>query len=355
MKLSVCSPMQLPAINGTTIYAKQLSDCFNARVISTKALDWVSFHSIRGKTHGVGSSIKHLKSLSDNETLSLMKRDSEGLLNAYINGPVSSELLNELLISDAEIIHSLTLPFLNNYYTQWACKLTNKKSVITPFYIKGLMSESHKQLLKKFDLVLACTEWERECINLPNTKVIPMSVKPELFAKASGDRFRTKYGIEGPLILFVGNANHEKGAYSMIESAKRVKATFVFMGPHTRGFKSRANGLKNIKLINPQLTNKFDAFAACDCYCMPSRVEAFGITYLEAWACKKPVIAAKTRVSDEVIGEAGLLVPFNSDLTSTINESLERKDLGVKGYNKLINQFTQEKVMSELIMLYENL
>lgn len=355
MKLAICPPMMMPAINGTTVYAQQLSDYFKAPIISTNALDWISFHSEKGKTHKNGHEISHLKTLTDTETLSKMRRESNGLLNAYVNGPISQELMSELIKSDTDIIHSLTLPFLNNYYNYYACKLTGKKSVITPFYIKGLVSDSHLDLLKKMDLVLACTEYEKNCIGSDNARVIPMSVNPDLFKKANGERFKTKYKIDGPLVLFVGHANYEKGAYTMLEAAKKVKATFAFMGPHTNGFKSRARGLKNVKLINPQLTNKCDAFAACDAYCMPSRAEAFGITYLEAWASKKPVIAADTPVAREVIGEAGILVQFDSDITSAVNESLERKELGIKGHEKLMKCYTEEIAMSKLTKLYKEL
>ncbi len=348
MRLIICPPMQLPAINGTTIYAKQLSDYFNARVISTNALDWIAFHSLKGKTHGEGFKINHLPSLMNNESLSFLKKQTSGLLNSFVNGPVSRGLFNALVKSGADIIHSLTLPFLNNYYSYWASKLIGSKFVITPFYIKGLVNSSHKRLLSKADLVLACTNYEKECIGSGNIKVLPMSINPEPFFKADGKRFREKYSISGKMVLFVGHANLVKGAYSLLEAAKSVKATFVFLGPHTRGFKSRARGLSNVRLINPQLRNKFDAFAACDVYAMPSQVEAFGITYLEAWACKKPVIALNTPVAREVIGDAGFLVNNVSELINAINESFNRKDLGVKGFNRLLKHFTEEKVLNHL-------
>ena len=336
--------MQLPAINGTTIYAKQLSNWFKAEIISTNALDWISFHSPKGKTHDKGHSINHIPKLTNPKNLAYWRRHSKGLTNALINGPISPGMFKALKNNDADVIYSLTLPFLNNYYTL----ASGKKCVITPFYIKGLVHKSHLKLLKKFDLVLACTEHEKECISTPNVKVSPMCVNPEPFSKANGERFKEKYGIKGPLVLFVGHANYEKGAYSILKAARELKTTFAFMGPHTRGFKAKAKGLKNVKLINPQLTNKYDAFAACDCYCMPSRVEAFGITYLEAWACKKPVIAADTPVTREVIGECGLLIPFSENPAKAIKESFKRKDLGLKGYKRLMKKYTESKVLKEL-------
>ena len=49
------------------------------------------------------------------------------------------------------------------------------------------------------------------------------------------------------------------------------------------------------------------------CMLMPSRSDAYGISYLEAWASKKPVIGADTPVMREVIQHEkdGLLVKFD--------------------------------------------
>ena len=37
---------------------------------------------------------------------------------------------------------------------------------------------------------------------------------------------------------------------------------------------------------------KIDALHAAEVFVMPSRVDSFGIVYLEAWACGGPVVAA---------------------------------------------------------------
>ena len=43
---------------------------------------------------------------------------------------------------------------------------------------------------------------------------------------------------------------------------------------------------------------------------LPSRFEAFGIVFLEAWACGTPVIGAATGAIPSVIGEGGLTFPY---------------------------------------------
>ena len=57
---------------------------------------------------------------------------------------------------------------------------------------------------------------------------------------------------------------------------------------------------------------KRDALAAATIFCMPSRTDSFGISYLEAWLYSRPVIAARTWGVMDVVedGYDGLLVPF---------------------------------------------
>jgi phosphatidylinositol alpha-1,6-mannosyltransferase len=71
---------------------------------------------------------------------------------------------------------------------------------------------------------------------------------------------------------------------------------------------------------------------ACDVYVMPSRGEGFGLVYLEAMACGKPVVAAREGAAPEVVadGETGLLVDYGdvSGLAISITRLLGNPDLG---------------------------
>jgi phosphatidylinositol alpha-1,6-mannosyltransferase len=100
-------------------------------------------------------------------------------------------------------------------------------------------------------------------------------------------------------------------------------------------------------------------YGMCDVFVMPSRadlessdVEGFGIVYLEAGACGKPVIAGKSGgVADAVLdGETGLLVPPESPemLAEAICQVLADKGyaerLGHQGQERAIQKFSWDAI-----------
>lgn len=44
-----------------------------------------------------------------------------------------------------------------------------------------------------------------------------------------------------------------------------------------------------------------DLFKSCDCVCVPSRNEPFGIVILEAWSARKPVVATESGGPSEIV------------------------------------------------------
>ena len=107
----------------------------------------------------------------------------------------------------------------------------------------------------------------------------------------------------------------------------------------------------------PSLYDAFDVFA------LPSIGESFGIAYLEAWWCQKPVIGARIGSTQCVIddGVDGLLVDPKSpeDLAEKIITMLSDRDkrekMGMAGYSKTLARYTWEKVVDRVETLYLDL
>ena len=128
-----------------------------------------------------------------------------------------------------------------------------------------------------------------------------------------GERFRDQHGIDGPMILYIGRRDADKGYGHVTQAFRLVKqkqpdATLVCMGPAGGLEKVEEPGILNFDFVD-ELT-KHDALAACNCLCVPSEGESFGLVYMEAGRYAKPVIARKLPVLEELLegGNAGLLV-----------------------------------------------
>ncbi|MFS8085362.1 MAG: glycosyltransferase family 4 protein [Acidobacteriota bacterium] len=89
----------------------------------------------------------------------------------------------------------------------------------------------------------------------------------------------------------------------------------------------------------------------CDVFIMPSEAEGFGFVFLEAMHYRKPIIAANSGATPEVVrnGETGLLVDYgNVDQLAAAITSLSlnadlRKRLGAAGQTRLQENFTFDR------------
>ncbi len=218
--------------------------------------------------------------------------------------------------------------------------------------------------------------------------VIPMGVDIEKFENAPGSGvknycFKEKYFKKKEkkykLVLYCGYKNYEKGALSVLKSIplvlEKVKNVyFVFIGPSTMAYNRKFSKVKkkdNVRIINltpDNLTGYFDkkkiaAFKEADLYLMPSRSDAFGIAFLEAWAAGKPVIGANIGATPHVINNNldGFLVEFDNpkDISEKVVKLLKNKKLrrsfGAAGKEKVRIEHTWDLIAERTHFVYKHL
>lgn len=139
----------------------------------------------------------------------------------------------------------------------------------------------------------------------------------------NGQRFREKFDITGPFILFIGRKDAQKGCLLLIEAFKSIRRQrpdiqLVCMGPSIGGVEiEKLDGLINLEFATEEL--KHDALAACTCLCVPSVGESFGLVFMEAGRYGKPVVARDVAVLRELLenGDAGLLLGTPDENTNS--------------------------------------
>jgi len=142
--------------------------------------------------------------------------------------------------------------------------------------------------------------------------------------------FRQRYPVlkEKKIILFLGRINWKKGLDVLIDAYRRLTRErgdvyLVIAGNDEAGYIEKVKGWINKYNLGDKVIltgmlvgrDKLAAYAASDIFILPSYSENFGMTTVEAMACKRPVIISnKVGIAREVQqNNAGLVVECNAD------------------------------------------
>lgn len=165
-------------------------------------------------------------------------------------------------------------------------------------------------------------------------------------AEAAGDaaRFRREHGLEDrPLILFVGRKDRGKGYHALREAMPAILAAvpdacLVVVGPDRDPPYPPVPETALLDLGFASETDKADALAACDVFCLPSENESFGIVYVEAWSYGKPVVGGSAPAVRDLVtdGVNGYCVTQNTaEIADALIRLLQdpglRRELGENG------------------------
>lgn len=414
-----------PSLSGAEFYIQRIGEILNSKyqydvdIFTSNAIDFKALRDSNGKilqeNDKYYSQVNNLKinrfpinyNISINEKINLIKKlepykrlgISDSCLERFVeNGPFLEGLI-EFFLKKPEIrynaIHTTFFPYFNLIESLIIGRYFEIPVIITPFFHFSnprYQDPFLQEILTKFDLLIACTNLEKEVLThdlkIPKEKikVVPMGVDYKKFSNTSNSnifdfkkKFFTNKEKKYKMVLFCGYKNYEKGAISILKSIpfilkKYRKLYFVFIGPSTEAFNkelSKIQKLINARIVNltpANLTGYFDkkkiaAFKQSDIYLMPSRSDAFGIAFLEAWSSGIPVIGANIGATPEVIREKidGLLVEFDNsiDIANKVLKLLKnqklRKNLGSAGREKVSQNFTWEIVAEKTHNIYQSL
>jgi glycosyltransferase involved in cell wall biosynthesis len=124
----------------------------------------------------------------------------------------------------------------------------------------------------------------------------PADVRPQ--------RFRERYGIDGPFVLYVGRIDAAKGVDRLLKHFARYKRAhrddlqLVLIGRAERPVREQPF-VRAVGYVDE--ATKFDALAGADVVVMPSSLESLSIVLLEAWSVGRPVLV--TTESDVLVAQ----------------------------------------------------
>lgn len=166
-------------------------------------------------------------------------------------------------------------------------------------------------------------------------ETVPLGVDLELFQPVD------RSGREEPWrVVFVGSIQPRKQPHLVLELARRLRhlpVEFHLIGPilgdpgYAEGLvaEKEADGLDSVVFHGAMLQREMvDWLARCDVYVLPSRLEGFGKTTLEAAATGLPAVVFDDYGTTAVVdGETGFAVSTFDDMSRRVERLLQDSEL----------------------------
>ncbi|HRH59860.1 MAG TPA: glycosyltransferase family 4 protein [Chitinophagaceae bacterium] len=302
-------------------------------------------------------------------------------ISSFSYAPLSPLLMKAIREAGADVIMSGTSHYMHNAY---AVKRKRSKTA-KPFVMQGAIHFSDKKkdnvvtgfVLKNIlhsDMYISNTDYEKERLikmGVPAENIVTggISVECEVFEKGDRNFFREKFLLHGADVLFcyTGRMEPAKNVEFLInafEICSKERSDFHLALAGYTAEKYQGQLLKKINALpdiikerihflpNISAEEKTNLLHAADVFVLPSVNESFGMVFLEAWSCKKPVIGMSTGAIRSVVshGYDGLLAEQNNmeDLCSRMKVLADSKELrsmmGENGCTKVKQNFTWDIV-----------
>jgi glycosyltransferase involved in cell wall biosynthesis len=251
-----------------------------------------------------------------------------------------------------------------------------------------LLSMLERKLILKSQHVVANSNMLADIcardLRIPRARieVLPLGIDCQRFSPRDS-HFRKQLGIgDRPVILFSGRLERRKGIDTLLEAMGKVRerrpdAVLVLAGGSTctasgdRDFKREievrfqswiAAGALHLLGAIPY-EDLPDIYAGCDVLAVPSPFESFGMVYLEAMACGKPVIGCQTGGAGEVIAheKTGFLVPpsqaspLAERLLALIDDESLRLRMGTLARAHTLEHFESKRIAQRSAEIYQGI
>lgn len=197
------------------------------------------------------------------------------------------------------------------------------------------------------------------------TEVMGLGVDTELTYNA--DRFRKKFHIEAPFILYAGRKDEGKNIYTLIDYFKRLKAEeksdlklVLIGGGEVKLPEEIKNDVYDLGFVDMQ--DKYDAYGAAAMLCQPSKNESFSFVIMESWLCNRPVLVHEDcEVTRNFVScsNGGLYFKNYYDFRGTVKYILEHPEtanqMARNGHDYVMEHFAWNVIVEKYRRFFEEL
>jgi glycosyltransferase involved in cell wall biosynthesis len=138
---------------------------------------------------------------------------------------------------------------------------------------------------------------------------VPLGVSVEPAGDGDVARVRERYGLAAPYVLWTGTLEPRKNLPGLLRAFEAVDrdVELVLVGP--RGWNEDVHVSPRTRVLGFVPGDDLRAlYAGASAFCFPSLMEGFGFPVLEAMAQGTPVVTSRGTSTEELAGDAGVLV-----------------------------------------------
>ncbi|MHA1488915.1 MAG: glycosyltransferase family 4 protein [Promethearchaeota archaeon] len=234
-----------------------------------------------------------------------------------------------------------------------------------------------KQVSKKASILTTCSEYIRKEIkyffpkvNINNIFNIYSAIEDKYKPyPREAERLKERFGIQGPVILYIGRITSYKGVNDIITACNIVKKkisniTLIVGGTPDFQMQKIYNEWKQkycdtcfVGFISEEEMPFY--YSMADIFITYSHAgEGFGLTPIEAIACGAPVICSSILVYKEVLQDNAIFVPpqnphqLAKKIIELLKDDVKRTEM-IKKAQKFIKRYTWDSVGKKLEKVYE--
>jgi glycosyltransferase involved in cell wall biosynthesis len=305
-------------------------------------------------------------------------------LRHWYAGPIVPGLERAIRRQPADVIAASSFPLRHMFMARRAAHRTGRPCVliggIHPEDRWGYDRASIYREAARAEVYVAYTDFEARHViergaERARVEVIGPGIDPDDFPEMDSTAAKAALGLgDGPVVGFVGQLGAHKGLNVLLDAMSTVWATLpnvrlLVAGRRTassvpiQGRLDEARRLSEGRVVvrwDFAEEEKAGLFAAIDVLVSPSSYESFGLTFLEAWAAGKPVIACRAGAIREVVSDGvdGCLVPVGDEaalaaaMVDLIRNQEARCSMGERGRRRVRAHHSWEAVTARFRETY---
>ncbi len=204
--------------------------------------------------------------------------------------------------------------------------------------------------------------------------VVPYGIDHLIYRRIEMPELKSKLRLDNYTIGYIGRLVNEKGVMDLLGAVSKLKrkVNLLFVGDGKLRNKIMIGGRRlgiseQIRIVDTIPSSQIPEYLNCmDCLVLPSLTtkkwkEQFGRVLIEAMACEVPVIGSDSGEIPHVIADCGLIFREGSvndlvpKLELLINDYDLRVELAERGRQRVLNNYTQEKVAKETYKIYQKM